>query len=249
MNAGPDGIQAEVIEMMLAEMNANGDKNKNWLQFTVKGRVDLYADCYTRARNRRIHDKVFAPFGLTHESFIERQSTLSDLFIGEVLKQVQETQVFLASETIIAGIDNSTGVVQPHIYCIRRYGDCGGNVTCCDALGYAMAGSGAAHADAVFMQGGFTRHFSNWKTLFLCYEAKRRSEVAIGVGPQTDIHVMGPAGGFFYLGDAKNEHKELPVIYERMVSRQRDAQSQAVDEMADYIADKIPKSQSQLDEK
>jgi len=119
-------------------------------------------------------------------------------------------------------------------------------VVCCDAVGYAAVGAGERHADTYLMQSNFTRHFSNTKTLFLCYAAKRRSEIAPGVGKKTDIRIAAPAGGFFYV-DSSGEYRDLDSIYDKMIDLEKRAEGDAIDETRNYATGKIPIARSSND--
>jgi hypothetical protein len=246
MNAGHDGIQAEIMGMMQASINGAMEQKKDWFQFSVKGMADSYVEFHNQIKRKRISDSILAPFNLDQDAFISRQKELSDIFIRDISDQVTRFEM-PETATIIAGIDNSTGSIEPHIYAIKRgrYE----SVVCCDASGYAVVGAGERHADTYLMQSNFTRHFRNTKTLFLCYAAKRRSEVAPGVGRQTDIRVMGPAGGFSFLGDAKSQLPGLADIYDKMIATEQTAEKEAVYETDEYMKGKLPIDKSGSDQK
>jgi hypothetical protein len=202
--------------------------------------VDLYRDCYNKIKRRRINDAVFAPFGLNQDSFIAQQKEMSEIFIKDIFDKVDKFPPLSATQTIIAGIDKSTGVVGPRIFCIKRgYADYDTEI-CCDSVGYAVIGVGERHADTFLMQSNFTRHFPPAKTLFLCYAAKRRSEVAPGVGKQTDIRIMSPVGRLFYVENPANENKELVAIYDKMVVSEKISTSEAISDATKHYKGKLP---------
>jgi len=89
-------------------------------------------------------------------------------------------------ETIIAGMDE-TG---PHIYSI----DSDGVSSCNDSAGFAAIGIGARHAESQFMFQHFAPHWHIGPALILLYTAKRRAEVAPGVGSETDMFLIAPKG-------------------------------------------------------
>ena len=80
----------------------------------------------------------------------------------------------------------------PHLYAISN-----GNITCQDAVGFAAIGAGAYHASSYFMFAGHARDATLSKTFLTTYASKRRSEVAPGVGIETDMFLVGPELGSF----------------------------------------------------
>ncbi len=92
--------------------------------------------------------------------------------------------------TIFAGID----AFGAHIYSAQN-----GDVTCQDGVGFAAIGAGYWHADSQFMFAGHTRTRPMPETLLLSYSAKKRAEVAPGVGEGTDMFFIGPALGSYTL--------------------------------------------------
>ena len=82
-------------------------------------------------------------------------------------------------EGIVCGVDAQW----PHIYVITDPGI----VNCEDSVGFAAVGIGANHADSQFMLAGY--HFNETfpRSMFLTYAAKRKAEVAPGVGEATDL--------------------------------------------------------------
>jgi hypothetical protein len=104
---------------------------------------------------------------------------------------------------IITGVDYSGA----HIYLVEN-----ATVTCQDFVGFAAIGAGYRHADSQLMFAGHTRGRPLPASLLLTYSAKRRSEVAPGVGEGTDMFIIGPDLGVSY---QIGEHvvKKLDEIY------------------------------------
>ena len=114
-----------------------------------------------------------------------------------------------AVEALITGID-STGA---HIYVVTNT-----EVACRDAAGFAAIGAGCWHANSQFMFAGHTRFSPLPESLLLTYAAKRRAEVAPGVGVGTDMFTIGPQLGS-YRQIEEGIINELANIYKRTRSR------------------------------
>jgi len=91
-------------------------------------------------------------------------------------------------EAIFAGIDMSG----PHLYVVRN-----GNVSCEDRIGFAAIGVGSWHAESLFMAAGHTRAATTSRALYLTFAAKKRAEIAPGVGVETDMFMIGPQLGSY----------------------------------------------------
>src|SRR5665213_90015 len=114
---GMMAFRLKIMGMMQSINYATLEINKDCWQFSVKGLVDLYMECYNRAKRKRISDSIFAPYDLDQASFLSRQKEFSEVFIRDLSDQVARFQM-PETATIIAGVDKSTGGIQPHIYSI-----------------------------------------------------------------------------------------------------------------------------------
>src|SRR6185503_18005785 len=89
---------------------------------------------------------------------------------------------------IIAGIDGGGA----HLYAGQE-----GKFSCEDAVGFAAIGAGSWHAQSQFMFARYTRSMPAAKALYLVFAAKKRAETAPGVGPETDMFIIGPQPGTY----------------------------------------------------
>jgi hypothetical protein len=136
-------------------------------------------------------------------------------------------------EAIIAG--NSPGesgnpeLVVPHIFTIGN-----GDILCADRVGFACVGVGAWHANSTLMLAGHTPSTPAPKALLNVYSAKKRAEVAPGVGTDTDTFIVtGTLGGYDLLRD---EIKDRVVqIYSKNAERNAKASKKAEDLLHAYI--------------
>lgn len=236
MSAGDSALQAEIIHNIRQEVKyiITADPKK-WLR--VEDVADLYVKWYSYAKLKRSEAKLLAPIGLDRNTFVGRQHEMADIFINTITK---EMLLFELPEvaTIVTGID-PTG---PHIYAIED-----GTVNCFDSVGFVAIGSGAKHAQSQFM---FARH--SWRhelpeTLITAFSAKKRAEVAPGVGKYTDMFLLGPDLGVNIVID-EEIIEDWGKIYNRNAKRERGAQLKAQAEVRKYLEKRAktePKGQQQ----
>jgi hypothetical protein len=244
MTAGDSGLQSEIVQDVLSVITNRIQEDKtHWL--SVKEVTDLYVEAYDRAKSRRAQQTIFAPFGLDRNTFMEQSSQISNHLVNEITKQVQRFENYFREvhgiETIITGIDTSMGnpgenLPSAHIYSVVKSSS-GDFVTCCDSVGFAAVGSGARHAESQFMMTGHSPYSSQPETLLLTYLAKKRSEVAPGVGKGTDMFAIGPMlGSFAMLQNIPDfDMKKINEIYESVEAGQGEVFQKGMAETKDYI--------------
>jgi ATP-dependent protease HslVU (ClpYQ) peptidase subunit len=189
--AGDSAAQSEIVQRLLIEVGGRIDESPgDWL--SVLDVAEMYVTHFNRVRNRGSEQRILAPLGLTLESFVSRQSEMDPTFIQNLSTELLNAPD-LGTAAIIAGCDESGG----HIYVVSE-----GNIACCDDIGFVAIGSGGNHAASYFMVEGHAGNAELPETVFRTYVAKRRSEIAPGVGLATDMHVIGPQlGTSFPIGD------------------------------------------------
>jgi hypothetical protein len=134
--------------------------------------------------------------------------------------------------TLFIGLD-PTGA---HIY-----GSYNGRVVSHDVSGFAAIGGGDWHAQSRFMFARHTRAAGLPETLLLTYFAKKRAEVAPGVGTGTDMIWFGPSLGTYNEPD-EAEIAGLDRIYQAtLVDEQRQAEKaqRSIEAYVDQIACKL----------
>jgi hypothetical protein len=143
-------------------------------------------------------------------------------------------------ELILDGVD----VTGPHIYKIDN-----GNAYCCDSVGFAAIGIGAWHANSQLMLNGYSPLFPVAESILSVYMAKRRSEVAPGVGVETDMFALGPELGRLNLSiendPATNKLKE---VYENLKTDEKIALGKARVSTDKFIQDFINENQAKPDQ-
>jgi hypothetical protein len=230
MIADDIALQTEIIaKHLIPTTNAKITENpKEWL--SVSYVVDSYVRAYQIVRRNAAESRILFPLGMTYKSFAD-QSKFSPEFIDKLSKRLTEFSLPVSGATIIAGIDlDALQRPQPHIWVI--YED---HAMCLDRIGFAAIGSGARHAESYLMQVGHGRTAPLNEALISTYIAKKQSEVAPGVGRETDMCFVGPAPGTF---DALNPHimSKMQGIYNTYA----DARSLAVT-VANVAADDMIK--------
>jgi hypothetical protein len=157
---------------------------------------------YDATRRMRMEQQLLAPRGLDMSSFYGAHASLNGQITLMIDQQMQ--QFVLGVELLLAGADESGA----HIYSVQHPGK---PELLHDVIGYAAIGSGAIHAVQSMIGFGHTSSADYQETVFRVYAAKRRAEVAPGVGHDTDMATLS-AEGIHRLSD--DELAQLRTIYE-----------------------------------
>jgi hypothetical protein len=123
------------------------------------------------------------------------------------------------------GVDTTGG----HIYVCDN-----GTITCQDAVGFASIGIGYWHANSQFMFGGHTKYKAMPETLLMTYFAKKRAEVAPGVGAQTDMLMIGPELGS-YITIGEEPLQTLEQIWQKAQTKRKELEKEAQEEINKYV--------------
>lgn len=129
-------------------------------------------------------------------------------------------------EALIVGVEGHGA----HIF----HMDSSGFVTRHDDVGFASIGIGAPHSNSVFMAASYGNQTLYYPTFALTYAAKRRAEIAPGVGKLTDMTVITSDGVFL----VEQERIELlRIAYEDLMTRQQEMARTVVNEWSKQDAD------------
>lgn len=142
---------------------------------------------YITVRGTKAHQAVVVPTlgpdfaaaqarGATLPAYLQPQAQVYQQLV------VQMNQYNINLDIIVAGIDTT----KAHIGRITHPG----TVIWLDKLGYDAIGSGGIHALTRLYLGGQTRKKGLVETVYAVYDAKRASEVAPGVGKETDMAII-----------------------------------------------------------
>ena len=147
----------------------------------------IYGGHFENVRRERNATTFLSPLGLDVDTWVSRQHELA----GPVVENLERSMTYeeLDVEGIVCGVDTEG----PHIYVITDPGV----VNCEDSVGFAAVGIGANHADSQFMLAGYHFRETFPRSMFLTYAAKRKAEVAPGVGEPTDLFSVSLNGVSF----------------------------------------------------
>ncbi len=144
---------------------------------------------YVSMRLQRAEEQYFRPLGLSVNYFIENQRSLDSTLVIRLGHQLEGAILGgrAGLRLLVAGLDNTGG----HIHCIFDPG----SSECFDSVGYCAIGSGERHAENALIVNDYNITVSLNKALYLVYEAKKRAELAPGVGRKfTDMSIVGERG-------------------------------------------------------
>lgn len=151
---------------------------------SIRQIAENLAKSYRKVRNRRIEHEVLERYGIaSFEDFYNKQRLLHEDTNLKLLGDIQDYK--LEVWLLLGGVDQKA-----HLYLV---GD-PGTYRSYDALGFCCIGSGDRHAEPVFAFYGFSPSLSVPEGLQIAYEAKRRAEMAGGVGRKTDAWLIDKEG-------------------------------------------------------
>lgn len=239
LTAGDSGLQAEIVDEVRQIVWArNAKEPDNW--WVVKDVVDVYEHCYNQAKAKRARAYAFTPFGLDENTFLSKQKDMHEAVVAEILERIKTFDAAFSSmhsvETIITGMDQWAGFPRPHIYQIIKSEGVDA-ITCCDSIGFSSIGSGSRHAESQFMLSGHSPYSAMAETLLLTYMAKKRSEVAPGVGKGTDMFAIGPTLSSFAMLDRIKDFdmKAIDQIYKDVEKGQSSSFEKAKNKTKAYM--------------
>jgi hypothetical protein len=233
MMAGDQAFQTEILVPVYHEVQRRvAEHPEVWL--FVKDIAELYRETYNRAVLKRCEQAMLAPLGLTAEALFAKDS---DVRTEVVNRLVSDMRFFEPPriETMVTGYDADGA----HIYTIRD-----GDVTMNDMAGFAAIGSGAWHAESQLMRANINLTTSLPSAIWHTYTAKKRSEVAQGVGSATDMVVVGAAFGHSHIVKPE-EIAVLDEVYAKIVDDEKKADGVAIERVAEHVKEVNETSQAQ----
>lgn len=223
MIAGESSLQAQILNIIYPWASERiKHKPEEWIR--IEELADKYYRGYQSIRSSQAEMRVLGPLGMTLDSFIKRQREMTPEIVKELTQAIVNFEM-PDIEAIVAGIDD-TGV---HLYIVTNNG-----VVCRDAIGFAAIGIGYWHANSQFMFAEHNRERPLPETLLLTYAAKKRAEVAPGVGIGTDMFTMGPNLGS-YFAILPQVIQDVDKIYKRTRTRAKTSIEKANKEVNKYV--------------
>jgi hypothetical protein len=236
MTAGDALFQREILGSVFSIVNAQIDKDpQNW--WKISDVAELHARFYSIGKQKQAENAILVPLGLDREKFLSCQHAMSNDFINSIKNQILNFKM-PHTLSIITGVDNEG----THIYAVENE-----KVYCWDTIGFASIGSGSRHAESQFMLAGHSRISPLPESLLLTYSAKKRAEVAPGVGCYTDMFMVGPSLGSFTEINIKTMTK-LEEEYQKMLSAEKNAQISAKKGITEYVKE-LKKASTQQEQK
>jgi len=185
--------------------------------------AELYASFIREIKMRYAANTYLSPLGLDHRDFLARQREFAPEFVNKITNQLQSYESD-QTEALVAGADDR----HSFIYLV----DSQSKVTCHNDVGFAAIGIGAWHAKSALMQAKYSHTLPYLPALALTFAAKKRAEIAPGVGPVTDMFLVTRNGHEPVLPELMAKTQELLSEFER----KRDALVvAAMDELTSYF--------------
>lgn len=147
----------------------------------IRDIADILKELYQELRIQHIEDEVLRRLaGLkSFKDYHDKQKELHDGIVMELNQRIAGYDLDLS--LILAGVDE-----QAHIIEIGNPGTWRSS----DAVGYCTVGMGSRHADNVFAWYRYSTNISLQDAVYIAFEAKKKAEMAGGVGQLTDILVI-----------------------------------------------------------
>jgi hypothetical protein len=162
---------------------------------TVKNLADSYALAWSQARSRRAERQYLLPLGMDTASFAGKVQMLGEKLGGDVARELL-TYPMPDAAAIFMGVDSSAGYLRAHLYTVEA-----GRLTCHNDTGFAAIGVGVYQAASSLMFSGHGSETGLDTAVYLTYAAKKRAEVAPGVGIETDmVYVSNTEPKYFLFG-------------------------------------------------
>jgi hypothetical protein len=224
--AGDATIHAEIYPKVFARVSKMiSAKPLEWVRVEEVARI--YGDETLQYRKRTATRMVLEPLGLTWDTFMSKQKDMSPDFLDDLSSKILEMRP--DSRIIVAGLDESGA----HIWMVDGYG----KASCGDKAGFVAIGIGKRHAESEFMFDGHYPNSTFYETLLRAYAAKKRAEVAPGVGERTDMFIIAGLGAAVSMNDETLESwlPQLSEAYNRMNAKQIEAKKEASKEITEFF--------------
>ncbi len=168
-------VHSEAIRAIETDLKSNDDPS-------VRDISELYGHHIRKLRARWAAYEYLAPFELDQASFLEKQAIMSPDVVADLVSKISKYAFDV--EAIVAGMNDDGTCDIFHIN--------GNGLSVCQTdIGFVSIGIGADHANLQLMSQGYSRHSVDfYAALSLIYAAKKSSELAPGVGKETDIFFM-----------------------------------------------------------
>jgi hypothetical protein len=146
---------------------------------------DAFVQEYLELRHKRVEDEVLrVRAGIrSFDEFHRKQQHLHESVVFDLNERIREHDLGL--QLILIGFDD-----RAHIFHVFNPGE----ARSFDSLGYCTIGMGDRHADNVFAWYRYSSSTPRPEALYIAFEAKKKSEMAGGVGSTTDALIIDEKG-------------------------------------------------------
>lgn len=185
--------EPEIIAQTQVEMKGRG---------RVQEIAERLSENYRQVRRKRVEHEILQEMGIiSFDDFYDKQRVLHDTIITDLWMRMRNYD--LGIDFLLGGIDEKA-----HLYRITEPG----TYRSYDEVSFCCIGSGDRHAEPVFAFYGFSPKLSEHEALQIAFEAKKRAEMAGGVGYITDAWIIETGGIYEVSTDTISElegyHKE-----------------------------------------
>ncbi len=174
----------------------------------IRDVADVLKEVYQELRMQHIEDEILKPLaGLkSFEEYHTKQTTLHDSVVMDLNRRIKDYD--LNATLLLVGVDEKAHILEIGNPGIWRSSD---------AVGYSTIGMGGRHADNVFAWYRYSINLPLQEAAYIAFEAKKRAEMAGGVGAITDVLIIDKKGIQIV---KPNIISKLEEIYSERESRQ-----------------------------
>lgn len=203
MIAGDYSLHSQAVRRTL-------DRFRNEPTASPESIAIFYGRAIQAIKLKEAEDIYLAPLGLNSDSFLAQQKDMAPHFVSLLTEQMQAYRGEDVEALIVGATNHAV-----HIYGV----DTKGITSCHDDVGFAAIGSGAWHVKSRLMQAGYVNSLRFAQAICFTYAAKKASEMAPGVGQNTDVTLVFKDHIDRFTGDVSSKVHELfleykPKVYE-----------------------------------
>lgn len=177
--------------------------------------VEKIKDSFVKLRRKRGEELYLKPLSLSFETFYAGLKSLPPEITFPILKRIEQENVEL--HILVCGLDEGG----PHIYRIFDPGIS----KCFDSLGFNAVGSGEMHAISYMISKKCSPSMKLNEAVYNLFVAKKKAEVAPGVGESTSIAIINKKG-ITYLNETQlsilsetykrgeSSTEEIPILFQ-----------------------------------
>jgi 20S proteasome alpha/beta subunit len=185
MTSGDASFQSAILRALTQQVADEVQaKPGEWMR--TQDVANRYVRLWTEAKAARAEAELLWPLNLSRETFNTTQRLMDPGLVEKLAMKLVDYEVPYTG-TLIAGNDCEG----THIYRVED-----GELSSLSTVGFGAIGKGSRHAESQFMLARHSWDAALADTLLLTYVAKRRAQIAPGVGEATDLCAVIGLGGY-----------------------------------------------------